>query len=143
MIRLIAVGRHDRQAHPVSFNPILKLCVVAFPNPLPCRLDTLARLQLCKQERGKHVRRNIARSHINPRIFVYFTSEEAGAIGALLPDDLRSLDKSLVVNQQCATLSAGNVFRFVKTLRCEAAKDTEEPAAIFGEESMRVVFYHG
>src|SRR5207302_6900269 len=78
-----------------------------------------------------------------PRVFVHLAAEEAGAVGSLLPDDLSALDESIVVNQQRPAFSARDVFCFVETLRCKAAKGTEELAAILAEKSMSVVLDHG
>src|SRR6266436_1557506 len=117
VVGLIAVRRDDRRANAVEPRPLTQFAIIAFPNSLSGLLDLFACLELSKKECGKHVGRKIARSHINPGVFVHLAPQKAGAIGAFLPYDLGALDIATVVDEQRAAFATGKVLRLVEALR--------------------------
>src|SRR5215212_5608419 len=116
VVGLLAMLRHDREAHVVYHGPVLKMLVVIIPNALPLRLNLLAGLELGIQESGEHLRWKITGAQVNPGVLVYLAAEEAAAVGAFLPDNLRALHVNRVVYEERATLTADKVLGLVEAL---------------------------
>src|SRR4029453_73325 len=140
MVGLVTVDWHGGQANIAPFGPVFEFVVVAFPDPLPHRLDLCVRFELCKQKCGQHVGRKITGPQVYPGIFVHLAAEEARAVRSLLPNYLCAFDKSRVINEQRSAFAARDVLRFVKTLRSKTAEGTKELAAMLTEKSVRIVF---
>src|SRR5690242_7878440 len=115
---------------------------IKFPNFLATFLDLVPDFKLREKETGQQFRRQIARADIDPGVFVDLSAEEQAAVSPLLMEDLRPFDILRIVDQQCATLAAIEIFGFVKTLRGETAKCPEITPMIFTEQSVSVVFHH-
>src|ERR1019366_10394025 len=131
---LLAMFRDDRLSHAVRRTPTGEFRMVALPDAAALDLNAIPYLELCKEECGQHVAHDIAGADIHPRIFVHLTAKKSRPVGALLTDDLGTLDELVVVDEQRATLATGDVFGFVKTLGRQRAKSPQPTALVFSEK---------
>src|SRR5687768_8946042 len=71
-------------------------------------------IELRDQDGGEHVARQVARAEVDPGVLVDLAAEEAGAVGALLADDLGALLERAVVHDERAALAARHVLGVVE-----------------------------
>jgi hypothetical protein len=79
------------------------------PDGEPSRRQLLRPLELRPQECGRHFARQVGGPGVDPCVLVHLTAKEAGSVGALLLNDLRSLHEPGLVNEQRATFPAVHV----------------------------------
>ena len=96
--------------------------------------------QLRIQERSQYLGRQVTGADIDPAVFVYLSSEKPGAVGTFFSNDFCTLNQLGIVDQKSTTFTAVKVFGFVKTLRSQCTKGTEETSLIFSKQPMRIVF---
>jgi len=96
-----------------------------------------------KRKSGEDVAHHVTAADVDPGVFVDFAAEETGAVGAFFADDFGAGDERGIVEEKRATFAAGDVFRFVETLRGHRAESAEPAAAVFAEEAVGVVFDDG
>src|SRR3982750_4702603 len=101
-------------------------------------LDLLPMFPLGIQKGGQNLRRQIARSYVNPRISVHFTPEVLFAIGPFLAKNFGTLRVRCIIDQQRTSFPTTDVLRFMKTLRRHATKSSEITTAILSKQSVRI-----
>src|SRR5438034_1143735 len=98
--------------------------------------------ELRTQKSCQQIRRQIARSDIDPVVLIDFAPEKSASICSLFPKNFGSLIKLCVVNQQCAAFSAREILGLMKTESCKLPKGAKVAPAIASVKAMRVIFDH-
>src|SRR5678816_3635231 len=93
VVRLFAFGWDNREPDAVCFGPGTQLARVCFPGLSSPRLNLIAVSELCAEECGQQVRRQIARPNIHPGVFVDLAAEKSASIGSLFPKNFGALVK--------------------------------------------------
>src|SRR3954464_8967902 len=114
VVSLFAIRRDKREPNAVGVSPGSKLMRVCFPNLSSLGVDVITMFELCAEERSQQVRRQIARPHIYPRIFVHLTAEKSASVGSFFPKNFCAFVKLFIIDQQCAPFSAREIFGLVE-----------------------------
>src|SRR6266545_3964492 len=141
-MNLLAFLGNEWKFHVIFLGPILQVCQVVLPDSLPFLLDLVSCLQLCEQESGKKIRRQIAGPKVQPAVFVHLPTEKLGTIGSLLSNYQCMFNQVWIVHDQGTALTAGEILGLVKALRGNASQCACVFAFISCKESMRVVLNH-
>src|SRR3954469_19109959 len=96
--------------------------LVVLPERAPLALDLFEFFELCEQKNRQQLAEDVAGADVNPCVFVHLAAEETTPVGALITDDLRALDERRIVEDECTTFAAADVFRFMKAQRCHRSE---------------------
>src|SRR5580693_2724873 len=93
VIGLLTLGRDYRQAYTVFHCPSFQMVVVPGPDSPALLLDFLAGLELRQQKGCQKIGRKVARPNVDPAVFIHLATEELASVGALFPNNQRTLYK--------------------------------------------------
>ena len=129
--------RHDRPANVAGALQRGESCVIALPQGSPSRQKRVSILQLREQEGRDHVTRQVGRSEIDPGVFVGTATKEARSVGSFLPDDLGTIDKARVIDNECAAFAGDQVLGFMETEGRELPEAAKRAVAISRHQRVR------
>ena len=113
--------------------------VVGIPDRQAVLVDPVRLLELRPEIGRVHVAGEIAGAVIDPGIFVHLPAEKAGAVRALLAEDLRGVVVFGIPDHQGAALSHGVVFRLVEGVAAEIADRAQRASLVEGHDALRRV----
>jgi hypothetical protein len=115
--------------------------MISVPDLLPFLLNRPSCLELRIEECRQKIGRQIAGSEVDPRVLVYFASEEATAVCAFLPNHERSFQQLGAVDDECSPFATGKILSFVEALGREAAELSRIRSFVAREQTMGIVLY--
>ena len=125
--------RDHRQLHPACGREVCKGVPIAIPASQAVVVDLIRHLELSPEIGGVELRGQEAVADIHPGVLVHLATVEAGAVGALLPQDLRAVDVCGGIDKDSAALAHGVVLRLM---------EGEAPEVPDGAESLPLVARH-
>jgi len=105
------VDRSTKEALPLER---LKQSMIAVPDGHAFFGDFTRFFELGIEEGGHDFTRQVARADVDPGIFIDHATEELAAVGAFFADDLGPVAEAFIVDQECATFAADEVFGFME-----------------------------
>src|SRR5579872_6499079 len=102
------------------------------PDHETSRADLRGIFQLRPQERSNQLARQEGGAHVHPGVLVHLAPEELGTVSAFLPDDLGTLGKLRIVDEQRAALAGYHVLGLVEAQGREVADGAERLALVAG-----------
>src|SRR5688572_18018398 len=118
--------------------PIFESGSINLPHLLAMELNFLALFKLGIEKGSQHVRRQIGRANIYPRIFIDLPAEESRAICPFFAYDLCPFHYISIIYDERATFATGEVLCLVKRLRCHGTKCSKKLSLVFTKESVCV-----
>ena len=79
-------------------------------------------LKLRTEKGRQQVRRQIARPHIYPRIFVHLTAKKSASVGSFFPKNFCAFVKLLIIDQQRAPLAGDVLEKADRTVDAQIGK---------------------
>ncbi len=116
--------------------------MIVFPNLKPLGGDGLGFFHLGPEEGGDQFTGEVGGADVNPGVLVDLAAEELAAVGALFTNDLGSIRKNGVVDQQGATFAGDDVLGFMERVAAQISDGSQRSPFVGGHHPLGCVFDH-